>query len=177
LKKGFATYFFYGRPEVPRNCYELGYHTIDSLSLSYPDTTIWIEGAIDKVSSIKRPNIRSFSYLPYKKTGDLYRDCGIVLTFMATPHPSYPPLQAMGCGSVPISTINEFNNWALKDGFNARVVHPTPRNIEITYKELIESPERFLTLSQNAIASAKNLDWNTELERVLSLIIKELRWE
>ena len=67
--------------------------------------------------------------MPYRATGDMYRSCGSVISFMFTPHPSYIPLQAMTCGAIPIARRDPYTSWALKDGHNCLLVDPLPHRV------------------------------------------------
>jgi glycosyltransferase involved in cell wall biosynthesis len=155
--------FFYGRPEVPRNGYILGFAGLVEIQSRYPDVEIFIAGHHEDypVSGL-RANF--LEYQEYRSTGNLYRSCDFVLGFMFTPHPSYIPLQAMACGTIPICVDNPYIRWIIRDKDNAMAVRPSPQAICEAYTYLRNNPEERRRIREAAIATAPFQSW----ERVMA---------
>jgi glycosyltransferase involved in cell wall biosynthesis len=155
--------FFYGRPEVPRNGYELGVAGLREIQFRFPDVEIFIAGHHEDYSTT---GLRAhfLEYQDYRNTGNLYRSCDFVLGFMFTPHPSYIPLQAMACGTIPICIDNPYIRWIIRDKDNALAVRPSPQAICEAYSYLRSNPEERRRMRGRTISAAPFASW----ERVLS---------
>lgn len=161
--------FFYGRPEVPRNGFSLGISGLAKISQRFPETTIYIAGHHASYPQMHM-NAKFLDYLPYQKTGDLYRNCGGVVSFMFTPHPSYIPLQSMACGTIPIALHDPYTAWALKHEHNSLLINPVPEEILEAYIRLRYDRELRETLRANAIRGMAGADWRQEMDATLHWI-------
>ena len=94
----------------------------------------------------------------------MYRSCGSLISFMFTPHPSYIPLQAMCCGSIPIAR-HRFTAWALKDGHNCLLVDPLPHQILEAYARLRSDADLRRHLYENALHTFNGVTWPDQLQR------------
>jgi glycosyltransferase involved in cell wall biosynthesis len=155
--------FFYGRPEVPRNGYVLGFAGLVEIQSRYPDVEIFIAG---HHQSYPVGGLRAhfLEYQEYRSTGNLYRSCDFVLGFMFTPHPSYIPLQAMACGTIPICVDNPYLRWIIRDKDNAMAVRPSPQAICEAYAYLRNNPEERWRMRARAVSTAPFQSW----ERVMA---------
>jgi hypothetical protein len=104
----------YGRPSIPRNCYPAVVKGLRRWVARYPGQSAW-----DVVSAgLPHPpvllgaarSMRSLGMLPLGSYGDLLRTTAVGLSLMASPHPSYPPLEMAHFG---LRTIT--NGYANKD--------------------------------------------------------------
>ncbi len=165
--------FFYGRPDVPRNGYELGIAGMRLIQEAFPDVKISIAGHQgdydDRAASLKAEFL---DYLPYEQTGELYRHCDMVLGFMFSPHPSYIPLQAMACGAIPICVRNPAITWAIRDGDNGVMAWPSPEGILAAYRSLRLNPARRARIRQRALASAPAKSWDAVLGRLHAWMVR-----
>lgn len=150
--------FFYGRPEVPRNGYDLGFAGLVEIQSHFPDVEIFIAGHHDSYST---PGLRAhfLPYQEYRRTGDLYRSCDFILGFMFTPHPSYIPLQALACGAIPICVDNPYIRWIIRDKVNAMAVRPSPQAICEAYAYLRNNPEERRRMRSLAVSTAPFQSW------------------
>jgi O-antigen biosynthesis protein len=150
--------FFYGRPEVPRNGYILGMAGLVEIQRRFPDVDIFIAGHHeDYYSSDLRAHY--LEYQEYRSTGDLYRSCDFVLGFMFTPHPSYIPLQAMVCGTIPICVDNPYIRWIIHDKNNAMAVRPSPQAICEAYTYLRDNSQERRRMRECAVATGPFQSW------------------
>ena len=150
--------FFYGRPEVPRNGYDLGYAGLVEIQSHFPDVEIFIAGHHEDYSTT---GLRAhfLPYQEYRSTGNLYRSCDFVLGFMFTPHPSYIPLQAIACGTIPICVDNPYIRWIIRDKENAMGVRPSPQAICEAYSYLRNNPEERKRMRSIAVSTAPFQSW------------------
>jgi O-antigen biosynthesis protein len=150
--------FFYGRPEVPRNGYALGSAGLLEIQARFPDVEIFIAGHHEDYYNT---GLRAhyLEYQEYCSTGNLYRSCDFVLGFMFTPHPSYIPLQAMACGTIPICVDNPYIRWIICDKINAMAVRPSPQSICEAYAYLRNNPEERRRMRALAVSTAPFQSW------------------
>ena len=156
--------FFYGRPEVPRNGFSLGMQGLSMIQKSYSDSEVFVAG---HPKAYTQSGLRGqfLPYMDYRATGEMYRSCGSLISFMFTPHPSYIPLQAMCCGSIPIARRDRYTAWALKDGHNCLLVDPLPHQILEAYTRLRSDAELRRHLYENAIHTFDGITWPDQLQR------------
>jgi glycosyltransferase involved in cell wall biosynthesis len=150
--------FFYGRPQVPRNGYPLGIAGLREIQNRFPDVEIFIAGHLEDYHST---GLRAhyLDYQDYRCTGNLYRSCDFVLGFMFTPHPSYIPLQAMMCGTIPICIDNPYIRWIIRDKVNAMAVRPSPQAIYEAYTYLRNNLEERRRMRASAVSTAPFQSW------------------
>ena len=163
--------FFYGRPDVPRNGFSLGMHGLHMIQQAHADAEVFVAG---HPKSYARSGLRGefLPYMDYRATGEMYRSCGSVISFMFTPHPSYIPLQAMCCGSIPIARRDRYTSWALKDGQNCLLVDPFPHQILEAYTRLRKDPDLHRHLFDNAIHTFDGITWRDQLERAYRWLVE-----
>lgn len=119
---------FYGRPNA-RNCFVVGVETLRhvkeslgsqveilSVGADWSPSTYELEGIVDNIGLLSS----------MKEVGELYRSCDMGLVYMATPHPSYQPLEYMASGCVVATNINESTGWLINSE-NAIILEPNPR--------------------------------------------------
>ena len=171
--------FFYGRPSVDRNAFELGAAVLRDIKRRFGDR-------VDIVSAgeIWDPQrfglggvIRNLGVLPYESTGDLYRSCDIGLCFMFTKHPSYLPMEMMACGVAVVSNDNPANRWFYQDGVNALVSIPTLRGIGEQVARLVEGTALRRTLSERGAEQMARTDWEKEILGVFDALAELPRTE
>ncbi len=156
--------FFYGRPEVPRNGFSLGIHGLNLIQQAYRDSAVYVAGH-SKAYAQSGLRGQFLPYMDYRATGEMYRSCGSLISFMFTPHPSYIPLQAMSCGSIPIARRDPYTAWALKDGYNCLLVDPLPHQILEAYARLRNDADLRRHLYKNAVHTFDGITWPDQLER------------
>jgi O-antigen biosynthesis protein len=156
--------FFYGRPEVPRNGFSLGMHGLQMIQTAFADSEVFVAGH-PKAYAQSQLRGKFLPYMDYRATGDMYRSCGSLISFMFTPHPSYIPLQAMCCGSIPIARRDPYTAWALRDGHNCLLVDPLPHQILDAYRRLRGDAGLRRHLYENAIHTFDGITWPDQLRR------------
>ena len=156
--------FFYGRPEVPRNGFSLGMQGLQMIQQEFPDSEVHVAGH-PKAYAHSGLRGQFLPYMDYRATGEMYRSCGSVVSFMFTPHPSYIPLQAMTCGAIPIARRDRYTAWALKDGHNCLLVDPLPHQILAAYRRLRNDAALRRHLYENAIHTFDGVTWADQLNR------------
>jgi hypothetical protein len=110
----------YGRPSQPRNCFPAIAKALQQWARKYPEFAGW------EVVSAGLPHpplhfgpqrvMRSLGKLPLEEYGKILRTSAVGLSLMASPHPSYPPLEMAHFG---LRTIT--NSYANK---NLSTSHP-----------------------------------------------------
>jgi hypothetical protein len=104
----------YGRPQIPRNCFPAVEKGLKLWAQRYPQFEDW------KMVSAGLPHkpvpiapgrsLESLGKLPLEDYATLLRTTAVGLSLMASPHPSYPPLEMVHFGALTIT-----NTYANKD--------------------------------------------------------------
>jgi hypothetical protein len=165
--------FFYARPNNPRNLFRMGINTINKALL---DRTINPE---EWNIILAGSNIDAFAFddgtIPQIATGlswaeylDLISDIDIGISLMATPHPSYPPLDLASAGAVAIT--NKYGVKESLDDYSSNIICCNP-----TEEHLLEGIKKALTLIQSDEQVSANLktsslfySWQECLSEVVS---------
>ena len=168
--------FFYGRPDTPRNAFEIGLSALRRFKARRGDAVEVLVAGSHFPESIKAasPGIRFMGLLPYRETGALYRSCHAGLALMLTKHPSYLPFELMSCGAVPVVNENPANKWLLRHDENAVMVEPTPTLLCDALEQLMDRPEWRDRLSAAGAELVRGYDWVTQIDRVIAFMNGDL---
>lgn len=167
-------FFFYARPNNPRNLFRKGINTINRALLS--NVLNSAEWEIFLVGS----NINGFAFddgtIPQILTGlswaeylDFLTGIDIGMSLMATPHPSYPPLDLASAGAVVIT--NKYENKVSLDQYSKNIIccEPTEDNLLQGIKkalQLINIPEQ---IASNLAGSSISRSWQDCLHEVVKV--------
>ncbi|MGU3541082.1 rhamnosyltransferase WsaF family glycosyltransferase [Methylobacterium sp. A54F] len=104
----------YGRPKVPRNCFPAALSGLRKWATEHPEFREWevvSAGESHKPMPISpHQTMHSLGKLSLEGYADLLRTTAVGLSLMASPHPSYPPLEMAHFGILTIT-----NRYAHKD--------------------------------------------------------------
>ncbi len=164
------TLFFYGRPGHPRNCFELIGAALHILRKRMGDELLVISAGADWEPRDHRLQgiVHNLGLLNYQSTGALYRMCDAGLVMMMTRHPSYLPLELMGCGTLVVTNRNPDSAWLLKDGENCLLADLSPSSLA----DRIEEGLRNVSLRRRVTAQAHDLvatsysRWDDQIEKI-----------
>ena len=164
--------FFYARPEIPRNGFELGALALDAIKKKYGKRVrIFAAGTNWNPRTYKLENtITNLGVLPYERTGELYRRCDLGLVFMFTKHPSYLPFELMACSCPVLTNYNPATTWFLKDGTNCSLTEPTPTSICQKIETLMNNTELRKNLISNGLTEIQKGNWQKEMEKIYTFI-------
>jgi len=162
--------FFYGRPDHPRNGFEMGIEALRKLKKRMGDEVeILTAGANWEPADYSLKGIvKNLGVLNLKETAELYRTCDAGFVLMFTRHPSYIPFELMASGSLVITNWNPFTTWFLKDEVNCLLAFPGVTCIS----EKLEYGLRDSQLREKIVATAlKQIsesfsDWSSEFEKL-----------
>lgn len=106
---------FYGRPNVPRNCFTLILHALNLLLAQHPEverewTILSIGSDIGSVKLVNGQRLKTTGKMTLDEYAALMHRARIGVSLMCSPHPSYPPLEMAAFG---IRTIT--NSFVTKD--------------------------------------------------------------
>jgi hypothetical protein len=165
-------FFFYARPNNPRNLFRKGINTINRALLSNvlnsDEWDIFLVGS----------NINSFAFddgtIPQILTGlswaeylEFLTGIDIGMSLMATPHPSYPPLDLASAGAVVVT--NKYGNKVNLDQYSKNIFccEPTEDDLLQGIKkalQLINMPEQ---IASNLAGSSISSTWQDCLLEVV----------
>lgn len=153
---------FYGRPGNPRNSFHLGIEVlcdvkrllgeraeIISVGAEWSPSDYDIDGVVENWGLLKS----------IEEVAQCYRDSDMGLVFMATPHPSYQPLEYMASGCVVATNLNEGTRWLLNKD-NALLLEPNPGVAAERIVETLEDSAKMAKLRQNGLQTVSELDWD-----------------
>lgn len=166
--------FFYGRPEVSRNAFEIGFLAIERLKRKWGEKLeVYVAGSPASLV-LKSCNqlVHNLGFLPYAETGNLYRRCDAGLVFMLTKHPSYIPYELMGCGAVVVSNRNPANEWLLRDQENCLLCEPVPSQVAQAVSSLISDPALTEKLGKKGLETVSGLSWEREMQGIFDFIAR-----
>ena len=167
--------FFYARPEIARNAFDLGISALQRIEKKhgkkvrvfaagsnwYPED-YGMEGRITQLGTMS-----------YEKTAEIYRKCDLGVVFMFTKHPSYLPFELMACGCPVLTNYNPSTTWFLKDGKNCALTQPSVSSVCEKIEELIEDPEYRSRLVQGGLDSISKTSWDEEIEKIYRFICRD----
>jgi GT2 family glycosyltransferase/spore maturation protein CgeB len=160
---------FYGRPNYPRNGFELGLQTLQRIKSEFGDAVeILSVGADWEPAAYEVEGVINNLGLLHdlEQVADLYRSADIGISFMFTSHPSYQPLEYMASGLAAVSNLNEANDWLFSDGINCRLVPPVVSAAVEVIAELVEDPAQRHHLGMGGVKTTESLDWEPQIDRI-----------
>lgn len=151
---------FYGRPN-PRNCFKLGLSILTdvkkelgsdiricSVGADWSPKDYGLDGIVDNLGLL--PTMSAVA--------NLYRNSDMGLVFMATPHPSYQPLEYMASGCVVATNINEGTSWLLNET-NSLLLEPNPWIAAERILSTLSDEDSMQRLRNNGLRTASKLHW------------------
>ena len=128
----------YGRPNAPRNAFELLRESLSIWSFNYSDASSWrilSIGAPNKNIKLANNVIECKGKLTLQEYSELMTKAYAGVSLMISPHPSYPPLEMSTYGVKTIT--NDFMNKHM-NGFNSNLYSVSNCLPEVIAKQLIE---------------------------------------
>lgn len=173
---GKKRFFFYARPNNPRNLFHLGLEIIDrAINRGILDLSQWDIFLVGK----DIPNVMfGDGYLPTQYEGlnwgayaDLAGTIDLGLCLMCTPHPSYPPLDLAASGSVVVT--NKFGNKQDLSHYSRNIICA-----DLNMDALLDALREGVALakdkearSQNFAANGLSRDWAQSFEHTLESLV------
>lgn len=155
--------FYYARPGMPRNCFELAVAALRLVKQRMGERVeIVCAGQAWNPSEFGLNGlVQAIGMLPYAKTGDLYRSCHVGLAMMMTRHPSYLPFEMMGCGTLVVANRNSANTWFLRDQENCLIAEPTASCLADTLIDALENYDTYAPIRRRAAEHIRTAhgDW------------------
>jgi glycosyltransferase involved in cell wall biosynthesis len=158
---GTSKVVFYGRPNA-RNCFVVGAETLRRVKASLGDgveivsvgaewdpAEYGLQGVVDNLGLLSSMN----------EVATIYRNCDMGLVFMATPHPSYQPLEYMASGCVVATNTNESTRWLLNSR-NSIQIEPNPRVAAQRIVAALADRERMKQLRDAGLRVASEYSWD-----------------
>lgn len=157
--------FFYARPRIPRNAFELGIAAIAKIKQAHPGLKVHFAG--DDITGFRIPfEHESHGILSLEKTAELHRACDVGICFTWSEHPSYIPLELMASGCAVISNRNPAFNWLLRDNENSLLTEPTPSAVAAAFEELYNGKALREKFFANGQETASRSTWDQEMEKI-----------
>jgi GT2 family glycosyltransferase/glycosyltransferase involved in cell wall biosynthesis len=167
--------FYYGRPNNPRNGFELGCAALQRLKDRLGDR-VEILAAGDRWNPEDYGLggvVKNLGLMRFDQTSDLYRTCDAGLVMMFTRHPSYLPFEFMASGCLVVTNRNAATTWLLRDGENCLLTEPSADCIAETLEKGLADDRLRRRLTSNALdlIRREHSDWNGQIERVYDYMV------
>ena len=171
--------FYYARPGIPRNGFELAASALCRLKHRLGDSvriccagSVW-EPADYDLGGIVEP----LGLLPYRETGDLYRRSHVGFVMMMTRHPSYLPFELMGCGSLVVSNYNTANTWFLRDRENCLLAPASATALAETLEDAVRNWDMHQPIRERATreVAQHHTDWAREMDAAFAFVQSHVR--
>ncbi|HUX82750.1 MAG TPA: hypothetical protein VMV35_07920 [Halothiobacillus sp.] len=175
---GRKKFFFYARPNNPRNLFYLGIEVIDqALKNGVLDPEEWdilfVGSNIPDIELFGGVRPIKYEKLPWGEYSALLRSVDVGLSLMSTPHPSYPPLDLAASGAVVVT-----NKFALKtdlSGYSKNIICS-----ELDVDDIVSAIGLAIELSADDSARSRNYmnsgfsrSWEQSFEPVIDSIVGE----
>jgi len=172
--KGPFTVFFYGRPEHPRNGFELGAAALRRLKSRLGEKVrILNAGAPWNPRDFGLNGIvENLGLLQFEETAALYRTCDVGLVMMFTRHPSYLPFELMASGCLVVSNYNPATTWVLQDGVNCLLSDPSASCLADAMERALTDIELRARITAEALAMIQERysNWEEQIEKIYSFM-------
>ena len=168
-----VTIFTYGRPDHPRNAFELSINILKKIKEKYgKKVRIISAGAEWNPKELGLDEIiENLGILDYKETGELFRNSDLGLIMMFTKHPSYIPLELMACKCLVVSNYNPATTWLLKDEENCILAQPSVSSFFEKLCLSIDNENLRLDLANNALKYVeKYSNWTPQFEKIFTFM-------
>jgi hypothetical protein len=170
-RQGKRRLLFYARPENLRNMFYFGLEIIDeSVRRGILDLDQWEVVLVGRNVPAVRLQERVpvvYTNLPWQEYAELIRTVDAGLCLMATPHPSYPPLDLAASGAVVLT--NRFGMKQDLSGYSPNIVCA-----DLNLESMLEGLKRVLELADNTQQRRANFaanhlqeDWRTSMAHVV----------
>jgi glycosyltransferase involved in cell wall biosynthesis len=166
--------FFYGRPNNPRNAFELGTEALRRVK-EHLGKKVQIIAA----GEYWRPEdfglegvLENQGVLSIRQTAELYRTCDLGLALMFTRHPSYLPLEFMASRCLVVTNRNNATTWLLRDKENCLLSEPSVESLADTIERGLSdaSLRERVTHTAHAEIHAKYADWTSQLDKLVDFM-------
>jgi glycosyltransferase involved in cell wall biosynthesis len=163
-----VTVFLYARPGHWRNCWEIASLALEELKARLGDRVRIVTAGSWATEQGGAEDIKQLGLLPYRATGELYRNADVGVALTVSKHPSYLPLELMACGVPVVAFDNPWGHWILRDGENSLLAKRTVDSLADRLVTLCQDAELRRRLSANGLAdiAARHSDWDRALSGI-----------
>lgn len=165
---------FYGRPGNPRNAFELGVAALRDVKYRFGNRVqiVSVGADFDPRDYGLQGVVENWGVLDtMEDVADLYRSSSVGLVFMFSAHPSYQPLEFMGCGCATVTNRNPRTSWLLKDQYNALLVDPLAGAVANAITRLIEDRALRAAIVENGLKTARSHEWSHAYSRIREFVL------
>jgi glycosyltransferase involved in cell wall biosynthesis len=169
------TIFTYGRPDHPRNGFEIAMNVCKKLKENYRNKIRIVSAGAkwDPKDVGLEGVIENLGILDYRETGEVFRKADIGLVMMYTKHPSYIPLELMGCKCLVVSNYNSATTWLLKDKENCLLADPSVTSFYEKLCIAIDNETLRNKIIENALKTVQKYSkWESQFEKIFSFMKK-----
>jgi hypothetical protein len=173
--EGKRNFFFYARPNHPRNLFYLGLEVIEAcVQRGVLDPDEWafnfVGSDIPDLAVVEGVPIQRHENLSWHDYVGLIRGVDLGLSLMYTPHPSYPPLDLAAAGAVVIT--NRYGNKTDLGKYCENIICANP-----DVESLVNGVREGVLLSRDVPRRSRNLstsglesDWSKNLDPAVQFI-------
>jgi glycosyltransferase involved in cell wall biosynthesis len=173
------TIFFYGRPEQPRNGFELGAAALRQVKhrLGANSRIVAAGASWDPGDHELKGVVENLGLLGYTQTADLYHTCDAGLVLMFTRHPSYLPLELMASGCLVVTNCNPATQWLVRDRENCLLAQPSATCLADALEWAAAHPAERGAITATAASEVRTRysDWGREIDKMYRFMCDPLK--
>ena len=158
---------FYGRPGVPRNCFEAGVETLRLFFAELPApgrdkfAAVSVGLAHEDIPLAEGAVLKSRGRLPVEEYIALLLKAHVGLSLMISPHPSYPPLEMALFGMPTVTTDYDGKKMGGTHPLLASAPWPDPGDMLVLLRQAAAQAAKLKNTAQRAVlpTSLSRTDW------------------
>ena len=156
-----------GNAEDPNKNIDEAFRIADKLDRSRFE--VWLLSNLSEPKSFYHCD-KYFSQVPHDQVGEIYSRCHVLLKTSLQESFSYPPLEMMATGGIPVALRNGGNLSYLVHGYNSLLFEANEDDLAAELIECVATDAKLRThLIENGHATALEHSWERLADRVLAL--------
>ncbi|HEY0184690.1 MAG TPA: glycosyltransferase family 4 protein [Rhodopila sp.] len=168
--------FCYGRPAVPRNCYELAAAALRDIKGHLGDRIdiVLAGGDWDPAAHGLAGTVRNLGMIPHDGMADVYRAADVAICLTASRNPSIVMLELMACGTPVVTIRNHHHTWLPAGSDVAFECDASRSEIANTAMTVLQdAPLRQAHVSRGlAVIAERFSDWTPTCARIARAIMQ-----
>src|SRR5271165_576746 len=160
---------FYGQPDKPRRCFDLGIQALEIVHRLHPDVEIVLFGSNAKPASPVSFPCVNFGVISPRECADLYRSSKVGFILSAS-NPSLIPVEMMACGC-PVVDLDREYNWFDYEPGTVSLADATPEAFAQAIIRLLEDDDAREAQVQGALQMVSQRTFERSARKIEALLL------